>query len=70
MNLDELKEKAKELNLYVNKLYNEKAEILLKNDLNEFIEKNKNHISKKKTMYIIMRILQKRYQVSKLNTLT
>ena len=69
MNLDELKEKAKELNLYVNKLYNEKAEILLKNDLNEFIEKNKNHI-RKKTMYIIMRILQKRYQVSKLNTLT
>ena len=50
--------KGKELNLYVNKLYNEKAEILLKNDLNEFIEKNKNHI-RKKTMYIIMRILQK-----------
>ncbi|CAI3334879.1 hypothetical protein CIRMBP1208_00823 [Enterococcus cecorum] len=58
MNLDELKEKAKKLNLYVNKLYNEKAEILLKNDLNEFIEKNKNHI-RKKMMYIIMRILQK-----------
>lgn len=29
MNLDELKEKAKELNLYVNKLYNEKAELLV-----------------------------------------
>lgn len=51
MNLDELKEKAKELNLYVNKLYNEKAEILLKNDLNEFIEKNKNHIRKKNDVY-------------------
>ncbi|CAI3505463.1 hypothetical protein [Enterococcus cecorum] len=51
MNLDELKEKAKKLNLYVNKLYNEKAEILLKNDLNEFIEKNKNHIRKKNDVY-------------------
>lgn len=53
MNLDELKEKAKELNLYVNKLYNEKAEILLKNDLNEFIEKNKNHIRKKKRCILL-----------------
>lgn len=36
MNLDELKEKAKELNLYVNKLYNIKRYI---DDLENSIEK-------------------------------